>query len=180
VRGCEGARGRERERHAPLVHGEEDEERARAEREQHPRRALDRRVVQMEGHRSKLEDDNVQRRGQMGEEARQRVLSGRGVEGRVVDLMARVRVAAVDVLQQPHRKPLERPHPRGAPPHKRAVHAVVADAPLVRLIDAAAVLRSTRRANRAQAGFSVQCRPCRKSGRASTRALTGTGTGTGT
>ena len=129
---------------APLGHGEEDEERAWAEREEHARRALDRRVVQVECHRTEFQDHHVQGRRQVREEAWQRILGGRRVERRVVDLVVRVRVACVDVLQKPHHEALERADVRCAPPHECAMHAIVSHAPLVRLIETAAILSDGR------------------------------------
>ena len=99
------------------------------------------RTVEVKGHRAKFEDDDVESRGQVGEEARQRILRRRRVERRVVDLVPPVRIALVDVLQHPNRKALERSDSWRAPPHEGAVHAVVPHAALIGLVEAAAILR---------------------------------------
>jgi hypothetical protein len=114
--------------------------------------------VQVECHRTKLEDDDVQGGGEVGEEAWQRVLRRGGVERGVVDLVAAMRIRLVDVLQHAHRKALEGSNAWRAPPHEGAVHAVVPHAPLVRLVEAAAILgrreRSADMVNAAHTEFS--------------------------
>lgn len=84
---------------------------------------------------------------QVGEEAWQRVLSRRGVERRIVDLVAAMRIRLVDVFQHPHRETFERSNARRAPAHESAVHTVVPHAPLVWLVKAAAILRGKTRAH---------------------------------
>lgn len=100
-------------------------------------------MVQVKGHRAELEDDDVQCGGQVGKQAWQRILRGSSVERRVVDLVTGMRIAAVDMLEEPDGESLERTDVRRAPAHERAVHTVVSHAALVWLVEAAAVLGDT-------------------------------------
>ena len=124
----------------PLVHREEDEERTRPKREEHACGTLYGGVVKVEGHRTELEDDDVERGGQVGEEARERILRGRRIQRRVVDLVTQVRIALVHVLEHSDGKTLEWADVWSAPAHERAVHPIVSHAALVRLVEAAAIL----------------------------------------
>ena len=81
----------------------------------------------------------------MGEEARQGILSGRRVERGIVDLVVPVRVRLVHVLEHSHGKAFKRPYVWRAPAHKGRMDAVVAHAALVRLVEAAAILRERAR-----------------------------------
>lgn len=97
--------------------------------------------MEVKRHRPKLEDDNVQRGGEVRKEAGQRVLRRRRIERRVVDLVPAVRVALVDVFEHSHGKALERTNVWRAPAHEGGMDAIVAHAALVWLVQAAAILR---------------------------------------